>query len=172
MHSILENSSQVEFYTYLKPIFNSIHNKQMEFNWLITDLELNWIPEDFLDFMEQYKISDSHVDRNNIYWITGKQLTAFTDKYERLQFIWGVLSGFNQSTTIDIHNLIEHPYADGNPDFWVPGGVNLQHPQAELEIVCWDCTSTLLISKDQSIVNDFKNFFIDAKDLDEYNSEK
>ncbi|MGD9679441.1 MAG: hypothetical protein AB7V16_13960 [Vulcanibacillus sp.] len=172
MNSILVNSSQVEFYTFLKPIFNSINNKQIQYNWLLTDLELNWIPEDFLDFMEQYKVSDSYWDRENIYWITGEQLTAFTNKYEGIQFIWGILSGFDKSVTIDINNLIEHPFADGNPNFWIPGGVATQHSKAELEIVCWDSSLTLLISNDQEIVKKFSRVFIDARDLDEYNSEE
>lgn len=71
---------------------------------------------------------------------------------------------------IDIKKLEIEPYADGYEGFWFPGST-VQYPTAELEIVCWDSTLTLLLSKDQTIIEDFKEYFKDARDLDEYNLE-
>lgn len=169
MNSILQDSKQVEYYTYLGPIFESIYNRQIDYNWLLTDLDLNWIPDDFLNYFEQYKINEGYWDRDNIYWITGEQLTKLINKYE-IQFIWGVLSGFKKSEDIDISNLSVVPIADGNEGSWRVNST-VQHPKCEIEIICWDSTLTLLISKDQSLVKDFMAYFKDARDLDEYNSE-
>jgi hypothetical protein len=38
------------------------------------------------------------------------------------------------------------PFADGYKGFWV-NNVGIQHPLAEVEIVAWDSSLTLLISK-------------------------
>ncbi|MGG4221299.1 hypothetical protein ABEW32_24130 [Paenibacillus jamilae] len=46
MNAILISSRQIPFYTNLKLVFESISNIQTEYNWLLTGLELNWIPND------------------------------------------------------------------------------------------------------------------------------
>ena len=76
-----------------------------------------------------------------IVWIAGEDLSNLVKKYNP-QFIWGVLSAFDKSINIDIHNLLVEPYANGNEELWVPSP-NIQHPQATLEIVCWDSYVTL-----------------------------
>ncbi len=168
MNAILKNSRQVEFYTFLRPVFMSIKNRQHDYNWLLTDLELNWMPDVFFSYCEQCDIRADIEDRNNRYFISGEKLTRLTMEYE-IQFIWGVLTGLKKELHIDLNNLIYCPDVE-NPDLWKPG-VNVQYPGAELQIVCWDSTSTLLISQNSSIVNDFKSYFSDAKDLDEHISE-
>lgn len=169
MNSILVDSDEIEYYTFLGPIFEAIHNKQCDYNWLITELNTNWVPDNFLDYFEHYRINEGYWDRDNRYWISGTQLTELINDYN-IQFIWGVLSGFSKSEQIDINNLDVVPFADGNTAFWKPG-VTVQHPKSEIEIVCWNSTLTLLISKDQSVVNDFREYFKEARDLDEYNSQ-
>lgn len=167
VNAILKDSKQIQFYTYLGPIFEAIQNRQYEYNWLLTDLDLNWIPDDFLDYCDQCKIHKVLWNRNNVYWLTGEQLTNLITKY-KIQFIWGVLSGFKNTEVIDIQNLSVLPIAE-TPELWKPG-VTVQHSKAEVEIVCWDSGLTILISKDQSIIKNFMGFFEDAKDLDDYNS--
>ncbi|MDU0206415.1 hypothetical protein ACYEXS_36090 [Paenibacillus sp. MAH-36] len=167
MNAILKDSKQIQYYTYLGPIFEAIHNRQHDFNWLLTDLELNWIPDDFLNYFEDYEINKGLWDRDNKYWISGDQLTNLITN-NKIQFIWGVLSGFRKTENIEMKNLSVIPFADGNPELWKPG-VTVQYPKAEIEIVCWDSELTLLISNDQSMVKSFMEFFKDAKDLDEYN---
>lgn len=168
MNAILNNSRQVEYYTNLNPIFMSIQNRQHDYNWLLTDLEMNWIPDDFLSYCEQCYIRADIEDRNNRYFISGEKLTRLTMEYE-IQFIWGVLTGLKKELHIDLSSITNCPDAE-NPSLWKPG-VNVQYPGAELEIVCWDSTSTLLISQNSSIVNDFKLYFSDAQDLDEHISQ-
>lgn len=36
-----------------KTFFESINNIQTEYNWLPTGLELNWMPDDFFEYVEQ-----------------------------------------------------------------------------------------------------------------------
>ncbi|MDA2424076.1 hypothetical protein PDN55_29220, partial [Bacillus cereus] len=58
----------------------------------------------------------------------------------------------------------------GNEGLWVPSP-NIQHPQAKLEIVCWDSSLMLLLSNDINIDDKFRNYFKEARDLNAYNSE-
>jgi len=81
-----------------------------------------------------------------------------------------VFSGIKKEFDIDVNDLSVEPYADGNPNFWIPEP-QIQHPLAEIEIVCWDSTSTLFLSKDNEIGQKFKNYFTDAMDLKEYNQQ-
>ena len=166
LNAILVDSNEVQYYTYLGPIFEALHNKQLDYNWLITDLELNWFPDNFLDYFDQVQISEGMWNHDNRYWISGDNLTKLVTDH-KLQFIWGVLSGLDKKVQIDINNLSVVPFADGNTDLWKPGNT-VQHPNADIEIVCWDSTLTLMISKDQSIIRDFMEYFKDSKDLDEY----
>lgn len=61
------------------------------------------------------------------------------------------------------------PYADGNPNFWVTDA-KIQHPLAEIEIVPWDSTLVLIISKQDSIIESFLNNYPLAEELSDYNS--
>jgi len=100
-------------------------------------------------------------------WLSGTRLSEIIDG-RRIQFTWCVLSGFQNDVEIDPTNLDVHPFADGNARFWQPD-VAIQHPRAVVEIVCWDNTLTLLLSKDDDLTRRFREFFPEALDLDDYN---
>jgi hypothetical protein len=79
-----------------------------------------------------------------------------------------VFSGFSEK--IDLEEIFRSklPYADGNPDFWI-ANPRIQHPLAVIEIIAWDSTLTLLLSKDDEISHCFRAYFQEAKDLNEDN---
>ncbi|WP_342417096.1 hypothetical protein NST83_07020 [Paenibacillus sp. FSL R10-2782] len=93
MNSILINSAQTSFYTDLRLVFESINNIQTEYNWLLTGLELNWIPDDLLEYVERNLAFEENGYGNTMLWMTGEQLTRLVHRYE-IQFIWGMLMGF------------------------------------------------------------------------------
>ncbi|EEL30037.1 hypothetical protein bcere0018_9450 [Bacillus cereus Rock1-15] len=113
---------------------------------------------------EEKLIRDYPKMSHPIVWIAGEDLSNLVKKYNP-QFIWGVLSAFDKSINIDINNLLVEPYANGNEGLWVPSP-NIQHPQAKLEIVCWDSYVTLFFSKDEDIDDKFQDYFKSAKKLD------
>lgn len=164
MNAILQASEEVMFYTYLNPIFKAINNRQLDYNWLLTDLELNDMPEDFLNYTTRQHIYGEQ-DRRNKYWMTGEQITRSAEDHD-IQFIWGVLVGFRKSVDIELQEQKNILSAESS-EYWIPGAT-VQHPQAELEIVCWDSSLTMLISKEQSIVANFKQYFKNAMDLDQH----
>ncbi|MVX67087.1 hypothetical protein GKZ28_25890 [Clostridium chromiireducens] len=152
--AILEKGEH--YYTYMDKIFNAIENEQLKYNWLITDCECH--PEDksiYEMFSKEY------------IWISGKQLTEIISK-DDFQFVWGVFSGFSPEIILEEVLRYDLPFADGYKGFWV-NNVGIQHPLAEVEIVAWDSSLTLLISKDDNLVRKFRSNFPLSEDLSELN---
>ena len=149
----------MRYFTDLRLVFQAIGGRQLEFNWLITDLEYD-------RFGELEKTTPPFL-HSGPHWLTGTDLTQIVEQHE-LQFEWAVLSGFPTSVELDLDQLAIEPYADGNPGFWV-AQPQIQHPLAEMEIVCWDASATLLLCRDPMIGESFRRFFPEAVDLPAYN---
>ena len=99
--------------------------------------------------------------------MSGEELTALVER-EDFQWIWGVLSGFPKGIPEEQVRQYPLPYADGHPGFW-HNPLSLQHPLAEIEIVPWDSSLTLLLSRKKEIVEDFRAFFPLSEDLFQVN---
>jgi hypothetical protein len=159
VETLLEGCCEMPLFTDLRLVFRAIGERQDEFNWLVTDLEYIWLgsdgerPPPFVG--------------SGPYWLSGSELSRIVAEYE-IQFVWAVLSGFPPGVTLDLGHLEVEPYADGNPGFWV-ANPRIQHQLAEVEIVCWDSTSTLLLCQDRTIGESFRRYFPNAVDLTEYN---
>jgi len=137
-------------------IFLAFNNMPLNYNWLITDYECNDYPDEMIPYNKEYV------------WISGRDLWRIVCENE-IQFIWGVFSAFSKDITLNDVLKYSLPYADGNPNFWVKN-INMQHPLAEIEIVPWDSSLVLLISKHDEIAESFLNYFSYAEDLVTYNS--
>jgi len=147
---------QKRYYTDMKEIFDGINNVQTDYNWLITNYECNHYPDDKIPFDKDYV------------WISGEELTDIV-KTNSIQFIWGVFSGFNKNVSLYEVLKEELPFADGYTGFW-ENEITMQHPLAEIEIVPWDSSVCLLISKHSDTIDCFRKHFEDSRDLQEYNS--
>ncbi|SFH57521.1 hypothetical protein SAMN04487776_13212 [Priestia megaterium] len=162
MNTILES-----FYD-LKEILSSFNNLHEKYNWLLTDLDGSF-PGKYLDYFIDYRIYNNGMN-GNTFWITGKKLTELANK-EDIYFIWGIFSAFNKKETINLDMLKEEPYADGNPNFWIETPA-IQHPKAITELVFWDSSLILLLSKDKEMSKNLRNKFKKWKDLNEYNKKQ
>lgn len=150
-------------YTYFKKIFKALNNFQKNYNWLITDCEACPTKWGHADRIHQSK-------HGKYAWISGEELTGIIKK-EDFQWIWAVLSGFDKSCSKDDILKYEFPGADGYNGFWKEE-LSIQHPLASVELVAWDGSLTLLISKDEDIVNCFRNAFPLSRDLETYNAKR
>ena len=155
MNTLLKGPSLMQYYTDLRLVFQSFADRQQEFNWLITDLDCSVFPAD--------------LDPHQPHWLSGQELTRLVAQQE-VQFIWAVFSGFQPNVSIDLNHLELEPYADGNSTLWQPG-VTIQHPRAVVELICWDSSATLLLSRDDDLTQRFRAFFPEAIDLDVYNQQ-
>jgi len=152
--AILEKGES--YFTYMGPIFQGIKNEQIKYNWLITNCEC---------YPGNKKINDMFSKK--YCWLSGEQLTEIIYE-EEFQFIWGVFSGFSKDVNLD--EVLKHdlPYADGYRGFW-QNSINIQHPLADIEIVAWDSSLTLFISKIDELVDNFRKSFPLSEDLLEQN---
>lgn len=144
------------YYTYLNKIFKAINDKQRNYNWLITDCEC--YPQNH-EYVE--KLSKDYC------WISGDELTHMVE-HDDFQWIWAVLTGFNRNISFDDVIKYKLPYANENEEIW-KNPINLQHPLASVEIIAWDCTLTIIISNEDRLVEQFRECFKLAKDLEKYN---
>jgi hypothetical protein len=159
VQTLLEGRCEMSYFTDMRLVFRAIDDRQREFDWLLTNLECNWLG-----------VRDGRpepLSSSGPYWLTGDELSHLVAEYE-MQFIWAVLSGFPPGTSLNIDQLTVEPYADGNPEFW-GSEPRIQHPLATVEIVAWDSTSTLLLCHDQSIGESFRQYFPEAVDLLDHN---
>jgi hypothetical protein len=141
----------------MKRVFNAINNVQNEYNWLITDLDTNADHSNLDEYTSGY------------IWLSGNKISEIAEETECFQWIWAVLSGFSKDVTKEQVLQYDLPYADGYAGFW-KNPVTLQHPLATIEIVPWDSSLVLVISKDDKIVNDFLESMPYAEDLELYNN--
>lgn len=145
-----------QYYTDLYKVFNAINNVQKNYNWLITDCVCYPSTKEFAEILS-----------NEYCWLSGNELTRIVEK-ENFQWISAVLSGVDKSITLD--EVLEYPlpYAEEYTGFW-ENPISIQHPLATVEIVPWDSSLTLIISRERKIVDDFKENFPLSEDLTYYN---
>ena len=151
------NEKGERHYTDLNKVFDFINNRQVEYNWLITDCDCypyNYVTDEILE--------------KGYCWISGEKLTEIVEKAD-YQWVWAVLSGFEKSVELDDVLKYDLPYADGYPGFW-KNPLTLQHPLAKIEIVPWDSALTLILSEEKEIVDTFRKYFRESEDLAEYNT--
>jgi len=163
LNLILRGESQLRYYTDVAHIFGVLGYRAQTLNWLITDtnysrLECENFPPELSD------------DSWTPVWISGMRLLQILQECE-IQFNWGVLSGFQPDIVLDLTRLAVYPYADCNRLLWTTAAA-IQHPQAVVEIVCWDSALTLFLSKDPDLSRNFQAAFPEAMDLDSYKQTK
>lgn len=131
-------------HTDMGAVFDAFGGLQRGYNWLLSG-------------DEQFFASGRPM------WLTGDELT---DRVEGgwSRFGWGIFSGFLPGVTPEEPNA-RYPFADGNRGFWRPYP-KPQHPQAFVEIVCFDNSMTLLLSFDPELAARFRAKFTEAQDLD------
>lgn len=155
MTIILENTDQVEFHTDLSKLVKPFKDKFRSLNWLLTDLD--FIILDAEEYGEVYKLDN---EKPAIIY-TGDELSNIIEN-RKIQFVWGVLTGIKG----EIPEIPEDklPFSDLNRDLWKEPE-RFQIPSAEIEIVCWDSSSTLIKFKDEKLGKKFLQKFTDGMEL-------
>lgn len=147
-----------KYYTHMQKVFDAIGNRQTEYNWLITNCEFFALSPEINNLLSR-----------EYSFLTGEELTEIVKK-EDFQWIWAVLSGFDKCISLDKIMKYPLPYANGYEGFW-KNPLSIQHPFANIEIVPWDSSLTLLLSKNKSIVDAYMEAFPLSQDLTEYNND-
>ncbi len=156
VHGAILNKGE-QYYTDLGRVFAGISDEQLELNWLVTDC---------VCYPEDKKLHDMFLEEYT--WLTGEELTEIVRK-QPFQWIWAVLSGFEKD--VKLEDILRYPLPsiqDNNNIFYNP--LAIQHPLAKVEILPWDSTSTILLSKNPALVSKFLEAFPLSEDMAEYNN--
>ncbi len=143
-------------YTFLKKIFNSINNVQKDFNWLITSHECYPMNEQI-----------SNILSSKWCWLTGEELTKIIDE-EDFQWIWGCLVAFPKEISLEEIFKYDFPSAGKNNNLWNKP-LSMQHPLSEIELIAWDSSMTVLICRNDKLIDIFMNNIPLAENLEQYN---
>ncbi len=136
MTVLLENTKQIDFFTDLSKVIVPFVDHFRKLNWFVTDLE--YIVLDKLGELDGLKYNDNAIT------ISGEQLLK-TIQSRQIQFVWGVFTGFSGGVPQLPDSRL--PYADGNRELWTNPD-KFQVTTAEIEIVCWDSSATIIKFKD------------------------
>lgn len=154
MMIILENTNQLEFQTDLSKLIIPFREKFRSLNWLLTDLDFIILDADKYGSVEKLNLEEKAINFNGI------ELCDLVEK-RKIQFVFGVLTGFNT----EIPHFAEEslPTADQNQEVWTEPK-KFQIPSAEIEIICWDSSTTILKFKDNLLGQKFMQEFPDSKE--------
>lgn len=139
----------------IKEVFHNIKEAEKS-NWLITNIEC------YPRSQKIQKIFDGEYC-----WLTGKELLEIMNQ-EEFQWIWGIFSAFQKEIEQQVVLKYCLPYADGYVGFW-ENPITIQHPLASSEIVAWDGSLLLAISKQDEIITALMEQWKEVQDLEEYN---
>lgn len=173
VYGAIDSKSKV-YYTYLKAVFDALDNKQIKYNWLITDSEIiaHSASLDALNTGVRWQYKNKKpiaIPAPEYYFLSGEELTEIINRDDS-QWIWGVLSGFDRSISLEEVLKYPLPKANGYEGFW-RNPLSLQHPLASIEIVPWDSSFVLFLSRSKEIVDRFKTTFPKSQDLCEFNAQ-
>jgi len=153
MNWILRKSDKFDYHTNLTVIVRPIIDDLQNLNWLISDLEyISWVDYDLpVNMDDDYLI------------LSSEQFNQLANA--DMQIIWGVLLGIPKDVPLHIDE--EHiPFAEYNGLVWKNG--NLQHPDAQVEIVCFDSGYTMVKFTDEALSAKFKTYFPEAIELEKF----
>ena len=154
-YGVIDRKNQ-KFYTYLSKVFQGINNAQKQYNWLITDCECYPKNKEIEELFDQ-----------KYCWLSGEELTDIVVK-EDFQWIWGCLCGFQKDISLEEVLMHSLPLSqDYNRYYQNP--VSLQHPLSSVEIVPSDSSWTLIISKDNTIIDSYIKLYPKSEDLSAFN---
>ena len=156
MKGIVINKGEKVF-TLLANIFDSINNIQRKYNWLITGHECYPQNKKYAEILSKEWC-----------WLTGDELTDMVED-ENFQWIWGVLSAFPKHIKKETILKYKLPRARENSKIW-QNPISMQHTLSVMEIIAWDSSMTVVISKCDDVINQLKSDKPWAEDLEQYNN--
>lgn len=155
MNLLLGQSPSMRFHTLPTILFRALGPRVRELDWILMGLECNRMPIEFSD-PEPLLFSGAELE------------TIFLREGEHFQIIWGILLGLPPGTGRTVRADLEASSWNEATDVW-ESPPRWMHPKSILEIICWDSSETVLLSRDGAFSESFRLFFPEAVDLDDYN---
>lgn len=131
------------YYTDMLKVIKAIGGKNLDYNWLITEIETStgdYFEDDYI-ILTNEKLLDK-LESKKIQWIWGT-FSAIPKKYKQEEILKYNLPG--------VENIDKKE-------------IKPQHPLAEIEIIAYDSTFVQIIAKEE-IAKRFKKIYPGAKEL-------
>ncbi|WP_448702486.1 hypothetical protein ACFGVR_09050 [Mucilaginibacter sp. AW1-3] len=153
MNWVIRYSDKIKFHTHLHEVLAPLREEIKDYNWIITDVETGPYPEGFLINREDecFILSPAQFDQ---------VLNA------DVQFYWGMILGVPKVFDIVVDNA-NLPFVEGRL-IWKNG--NIQYPEAELEIVCFDSSYTIVKFANEELSKKFHDHFPEAVELEKFSA--
>lgn len=148
---LVYKSNDIKYYTYLSDVFKNNYNTVLRYNWLISDFECNYYPEQLIDTKQTF--------------ITGDELYSIITSENEPQFIWGILSSVEKNEPL---KNVEEITSEGYNGYW-DKLFKMQREKSEIEIGCFDSTEFVFITQNKEYSDNFKKEHPESKELSEYN---
>ena len=153
MNWIIRNTRKLKFHTNLQILLEPIEKEIQRFKWLVSDIEVN------SSSIRSLPINNEE----DWFLISAEEMQAL--RSSDTQVVWGVFSAIDRHNQILVDNIIL-PAAEGAPQIWKNG--NLQLQEAEVEIIAFDSSCTIVKFTDIELSDKFKIYFDDAIELEKY----
>lgn len=146
-------------YTMMLKVINAIGGRNLNYNWLITDIEA--YPQKGLGEIDDELYS--YLNENDYVFISNSDLLDILEKND-FQWIWGVFSAIPVNYSKEEVLKYDLPFAEDNSDIYLDNNFVIQHPLAEIEIVAFDSSCMHIVSKDKDICDCLKLVYPDARE--------
>lgn len=146
-------------YTMMLKVINAIGGRNLNYNWLITDIEA--YPQKGLGEIDDELYS--YLNENDYVFISNSDLLDILEKND-FQWIWGVFSAIPVNYSKEEVLKYDLPFAEDNSDIYLDNNFVIQHPLAEIEIVAFDSSGMHIVSKDKDICDHLKLVYPDARE--------
>ena len=152
----------IERFVSIQEVATALRSQVSDYDWLVTDLDAV-LSNETLKYFEEVQ----ELEEGTAYWIKGERLLELAYQ-ANLYIIWGVFTAFERRKYITLNELTVYPFADGNSDLWIESP-HIQYPDAVCELIFWDSTFVLLLSRIEDVSICFRQAFPDWRSLEEYN---
>lgn len=154
-------NERTEYVTYLCPIFDAVGDDYIRsLNWRII------YPECGSAVSQGYSFEGKEDS-----WISGNQLVEEVRNNPDIQWWWGLLQGFDQNVSRSEAMKEEPVDIQEDTEIW-KNPVTMRNPKAQIEIEAFDSTLTVVIAKEDAVLEKLKIAFPDHKLLSEYNDRR
>ncbi|MBF2362519.1 hypothetical protein IA759_04755 [Listeria marthii] len=157
MKGLIINKMHSDYFTNMSEVFNLLPKEELNCMWLVSSYECNIYPSEQIPFDKDYV------------WMKGTKLKEILNQKE-IMFIWGNFTSYPSDTELKDVLKYSIPFADGNKGLWEKD-VQLSNPLSNTELISWDGSVFLALSKNTSIIELLKDNYSDSEDLSRYNSD-
>jgi hypothetical protein len=155
MRGLIINKMHSDYFTNMSEIFNLLPKEELDYMWLISSYECNVYPSEKIPFDKEYV------------WLHGEELKDVFNQ-NKIMFIWGNFTSYPPDTELKDVLKYSLPFADGNKDLWKQD-IQLSNPLSNTELISWDGSLFLALSKNNFIIELLKESYPDSEDLSKYN---